>query len=138
MKYIRHDEVFDRPYNFRVLTSPESDEWVAGFHTDDGREAFVSFDKIGIPIVVTFRVEGKEEEITDRGDAFRIFATVIDVWREYLDVHPEVEVFEFAVSDESPSRIRLYERMLKRLASPFFRISVRKHIAGVIFMLKTR
>jgi hypothetical protein len=51
-------------------------------------------------------------EVTGTGDARKVFATVIDIVKKYVDKHHPVEI---SFSAKEPSRIRLYDAFLKRL-----------------------
>ena len=51
-------------------------------------------------------------EVTGTGDARKVFATVIDIVKKYVDEHHPVEI---SFSAKEPSRIRLYDAFLKRL-----------------------
>jgi hypothetical protein len=51
-------------------------------------------------------------EVTGTGDARKVFATVIDIVKKYVDKHHPVEI---SFSAKEPSRVRLYDAFLKRL-----------------------
>lgn len=102
------------PINVYIVVEIDSDE------TDgDGTLIYVGFDR-------------NEEDIgiTNSGDAYRIFATVIDILRVMVNKY-KPDVIKFSASKvereseydlegtEVGSRIRLYDRMVNRFASSF-------------------
>ena len=53
--------------------------------------------------------------MTGKGDAPQVFATVIAIGEEFLaDV--KIRMVEFFADNEEPSRVKLYNRMVKTLA----------------------
>lgn len=88
--------------------------WAANFST--GSNTFwVYFDgHDGDKVELTFIDDQRSDEITGRGDSFKVFATVADIVREFMSKRsPSMLVF----TAEEPSRIKLYARLAKNLAS---------------------
>ena len=89
--------------------------------TDDGREILVEFR--GEPmygtdlmdIEVSFSVDGKVS-ITDEGDAFRIFSTIVDQM-ELFEEEYEDRISRLTFTAKGDTRSRLYSSLIKRFAS---------------------
>ena len=129
-------ETFDHPYRYRIdFTGPYGREY--SFHTDDRRRVRVD---IGIKrwgddahAELEFSVDGKRD-LTTQGDAFRIFATVIKIVKDFMNENLDVKSILFSSMGEEPSRLKVYERLVKRYAvgydvhrpsSAYFRIERR-------------
>ena len=119
-------EVFDRPYPF----SPSrglSKERNYRFKTDAGLEYVVSmgeeeeaywqveFKQLGGP-------SGAKLDITGSGDAIRVFATVIEIIRDWVR-RENPSLFYFSSVSNEPSRTRLYNTMMNRISLPGYRKS---------------
>ena len=92
------------------------------FTTDDGRAGnveFFYFDKgDGLDVDINFAINDRIG-VTGEGDAFRIFATVMAMIKEFIswDVDELIgEVMFSAEKTESPSRSSLYKRMVRKYA----------------------
>jgi hypothetical protein len=118
-------EAFDKPYKWKVYRDGEF--WQYQFKTDDGRDGMVSIDSIGMKnIIVNFDIGG-HIGITGRGDSFRIFATVLDIIGDIIKNHsPKMIVFSASKESwdreegeyvSSPSRSKLYKKLVQRFAS---------------------
>lgn len=55
---------------------------------------------------------------TGTGDEVRVFATVIDIVRDFVKNH-HVIALTFAAADKEPSRVKLYNRMAKNASRVF-------------------
>lgn len=100
------------------------------FDTDSGLEYEVRFarkkDNL-LNTTVAFGVlndeyEGEEYIETNRGEVFRVMATIVAVVRMYLVQHPNVRVVEFTGEptedeneNETNQRVRLYQRYLPQI-----------------------
>jgi len=112
-------EVMDKPYSYDLKTA--GCQWVAKFKTD-------ARDLFKIKIDRETYDDDKEDEwnvifsdealydgigITNKGDQFRVFATVFDVISEFLKkIKPSA--FTFAAKEDS--RNKLYSMMIKKYA----------------------
>ena len=67
---------------------------------------------------VIFEVNGKQD-MTGKGDAFRILATVLMTIRDFMEIRPDVTRLEFEVHMDQPSKKRVYDRMIDRYATGF-------------------
>lgn len=54
-------------------------------------------------------------KITDSGEQFLIFATVIDVAKSYMNEHPTTTI-DFSADIDEPSRVKLYDKMMQKMA----------------------
>tara|TARA_R110000868_G_scaffold20153_9_gene85636 strand:+ start:2660 stop:3130 length:471 start_codon:yes stop_codon:yes gene_type:complete len=89
--------VNNKQYVLRMVTMNDASEWIQSPWE-------VSFDLI--------RNGKSTQSITGTGDAARVFATVIYGIKKWLhDVQPH----SFSLSAREPSRVKLYDRMLRML-----------------------
>ncbi|HET6243092.1 MAG: hypothetical protein H0V01_09160 [Bacteroidetes bacterium] len=70
--------------------------------------------------VLNEEYEGEEYVVTNKGEIYKVMATIVRVVKMYMSQHPNVNSFEYTgepnkeIADGEPStRIRLYERYLK-------------------------
>lgn len=100
------------------------------FTTDSGMEYEVCFARKKhdlLSATVAFGVtneefEGEEYVATNKGELYRVMATVVEVVKMYLREHPHIRTLEFTgepteeEDDRSnTTRIRLYERYLGKI-----------------------
>ena len=91
----------------------------AHFITDDGRRGAVDFTHNVMNSIVSlaFDIDGSIG-VTGKGDAFRIFATVLSCVREVMDndVHQIIRKYVFSAekSKEISSKARLYSRLIDK------------------------
>ena len=131
-------ELFNRPY--RIFKKGSSVDWhyylaktdddrTLGIHIydkplDDYIEAMQGRFDVDIALAygwnprhtiadVVFEVD-REMSVTEGGDAFRIFSTVIDVVDDYIRKNPDVVAIKF--ESEGGSRSRLYKSLIERFA----------------------
>ena len=111
---------FDKPYKWRPFMNGKG----AAFNTDDGRDfeirAYGRSDGENVYGVLTFTNESSRSHrspfaLTGEGDAFRIFATVVDWVKWAMEKHKWQGVAFAAIKDDN-SRISLYQRMSRRFA----------------------
>jgi hypothetical protein len=144
LRFTRHssqlDEAFNKPYRY-VLKKTNSNYYSGKFDLDDGGEIYVMFEGMEWSDVekswgVKFqRTNPKRPNaslgITGEGDAMRVFATVIDIIKEFVKKEKPQEL-NFAahkpewMSDlphghpdkkkDMTSRERLYKRLVQRYA----------------------
>jgi len=111
-------ELANAPYDY-VLTKKINDVTEYKFQTDAEVMYTVRFMRTGDEMEIGFgaQVPGKKPtmDITNTGDAFRVFGTVKEILRSYLasvsnhNGQPPLIVFSGKGSD--PSRIKLYDRI---------------------------
>lgn len=72
--------------------------------------------------VLNEEYDGEEYVITNKGEVYRVMATVVRIIEYYLEHHPNVRIFEFTgvpVPGEDPKeetkRLKLYVRYLPRI-----------------------
>ena len=118
------DEVSDQPYHF-IATNQSSDDIEYEFMTDDRRVIEVGVDfqnkkNALIAFVDSTNPNNADIGVTGKGDAFRIFATVGAIVKDFLNryktrykTYPETLSFD-GKSDE-PSRIKLYDTIAKSI-----------------------
>lgn len=128
-------EVFEKPHEWRWLFR-DHDEFRAGFAASDGNAVEVFLARSDISQGgEEWRDEGEfryqfidprsvwefafmrdgSEDITGQGDAFRIFTTLAEIVQDFVrSTSPKFIVFR---AKAEQSRVRLYTRMLPRLAN---------------------
>lgn len=103
------------------------------FTTDNGLEYEVRFARKKDNLLhstIAFGVlneeyEGEEYVVVNKGEMFRVMATIVDIIREYIVRHPNVRVFEYAGEPTSKDpvdgiskRMKLYDRYLLTIFGP--------------------
>jgi|10_taG_2_1085330.scaffolds.fasta_scaffold01298_2 hypothetical protein len=117
------NEVMNKPYKYELRTA--GSQWIAKFKTD-ARDLFKvkidnkdSDDDEEQEWSVIFSDEGSGLQgmgITNKGDQFRVFATVFDVISKFLK---KVKPASFTFAAKEESRNKLYSMMIKRYANKF-------------------
>lgn len=108
-------ELFDKPLKYRLSHSIEDREEVYEFKTPKGQNI-----EVGIIVAKNgayefmFDSDGDGEATkTNKGEEFRIFATVLKILKEFVDDEAPDHFFIDAVRKE-PSRVRLFQRMIRK------------------------
>lgn len=129
-------EVFNSPYSYRMTSRVDSE--------DHGKFTYVFSDAVGDEIVVNieysfdvddgsyaqinFRRNDDDISVTNTGDAYRIFATVISIITSFIkDKKPDVIEFTAAKLkyedirkvSSTDSRVKLYDRLVNKFAWSF-------------------
>ena len=111
-------EVFDKPYPIEWDDRWAPQEFAARSTTNAGpmKVAFIAVpnDIDANVAAIEFRV-GDTFDLTGRGDQYRIFATVREAVRQYLQQYGRPNYFIF--SSKTDKRARAYIRMVKQLRS---------------------
>ena len=97
------------------------------FTTDSGLEYEVRFARKRnnlLHCTIAFGVlneeyEGEEYVVVNKGEVFRVMATIVDIVKKYIEEHPNVRSFEYSgeptgkETENRPSkRMNLYDRYL--------------------------
>jgi hypothetical protein len=114
------NELFDKQYNWHWKIEPDAMDATsrADFRTHDDQLVAVGFDLQSGNASVDF-AKNFAFDATNEGDQFRIFATVMDVIRDYVgEIDPKTLTFsaEKDPKTNSMSRIKLYKRMVAKFA----------------------
>lgn len=103
------------------LAQESSEAVVYRFITDSGVEYEVEaavVDPFRNDIVqLSFSVGGSVEVVVNRGEAFRVMATVMEITREILNRNPEIKILAIEPSKNYPGderRYRLYLAYIRR------------------------
>ena len=104
-------EIFDRPYPVKIF----KDQAVA--RDERGMPLWIDFTRTPAweTVKVTFD-RGKGFELTDWGNEFRIFATVVSAIQQWSTQYRPGSMYFSVENDEPNNRQRLYDRMVKKLA----------------------
>lgn len=102
-KFTANFSIQDKQYV--VTFDPPSEE------EDPSEPVFISFD-------MTSATSGHQGELnmTNTGDEFLVFGTVMAIIQEYMKRYSPNAV-TFSAEAKEPSRIKLYDRMVKRMAN---------------------
>lgn len=118
---------------FELLNKPV--EWDKTYDFTGGEEHYVEFTtpkgrKMTFKVAwvnknpTTFEMEFADDEanryedrfgITGKGDQLAIFATVLEMAQKFIQQNPNTVLY---MSAEEPSRIKLYESMMRRFVKP--------------------
>lgn len=114
------NELFDKPARWRVKST---DEFSAVYESRiDGKELRVNFNKdldTEDSWGMWFAVDN-DLSVTGRGSEMKVFATVLDILGDFFkNQKPSELLFSAAksVDSYSNSRVRLYDRLVRRFAS---------------------
>lgn len=115
---MRITEVFDQPYPWKWNDQSSQRQWTASF-----ADVFVIFEvDYDMQWELTFARKGSMA-VTGEGDQFKIFATVIDIAKDFIKLkRPKVLKFSAEKEDlntKSTSRPKLYSAMIRRFASQY-------------------
>ncbi|GAB4249670.1 MAG: hypothetical protein Kow0079_02420 [Vicingaceae bacterium] len=114
------------PINYPVIKSGN----VYTFETDSNLLYEVRFGRKANDILSTTIVfgvtndefEGEEYIVTNKGEVYRVMATIVEIVRIYKEIHPNVHTFEFSgepTKNEKPEeptiRLKLYKRYIERI-----------------------
>jgi sulfur relay (sulfurtransferase) DsrC/TusE family protein len=117
------NELANQPYPYKVEDS-WGNEFIAKFKTEKGLIYRVRVDqdvenpnKVGVSFEAILTKDYSEKTVTktNTGDAFRIFATVGNILKIYLQKNPKVNQFYFSGNAEEPSRLKLYDSISKMI-----------------------
>ena len=117
-EYQKTNEAFDKPYKWKISDKkPRYTEYK--FTTDKDITYYVAFQQfLGTDpkkTNVTLDTEDEEMGVTGTGDAFRVFATTMEIFKDHKKELQELGLVTFYARE--PSRQKLYLRMAKNLKS---------------------
>lgn len=113
-------ESFNQPYPVKVTQSPDSGDYDAGVKLPDGTNMEILFTEHGGIWDMEFH-RGGSQDLTGAGDAFRVFATMMEAVRQFIRMENPGSVSFTATKDvpegqDPESRAKLYTRMVERFA----------------------
>tara|TARA_Y100000034_G_C6910355_1_gene424449 strand:- start:19262 stop:19714 length:453 start_codon:yes stop_codon:yes gene_type:complete len=118
-------EVFNKPYKWSWDIRLD-DIWIAKFDLPDKTNLEIEFEFVEDDHWEIQFTRNGGMEVTGEGDQFRIFATVIDAAKKFIKNYKgeySLNFIEFSAekigSEDSNSRIKLYERLMKKFARQF-------------------
>lgn len=69
--------------------------------------------------VINEEFEGEEYSMTNKFEVYRVMATLVEIVRQYMKLHPKINCYEFTgeptqkeMNDEGKARLSLYNRYL--------------------------
>lgn len=112
-------ELANQPYPFRFTPAGEGDV-NAVFSTNTGIKYEVTMfeegeDEASIEFSAKQPKKKSTVAITNTGDAFKVFATVAGIIKQFLTMNPEITKFNFSADEGEKSRIKLYNSIAKML-----------------------
>lgn len=113
-------ESFNQPYPVKVTRSPDGDDYDAGVKLPDGTNMEILFTEHGGIWDMEFH-RGGSQDLTGAGDAFRVFATMMEAVKQFIRME-NPSVVSFTATKDVPdgqdpeSRAKLYTRMVERFA----------------------
>lgn len=121
---------------FKIIPPAITSGSIYLFTTDSGLEYEVRFarkkDNL-LHATVAFGVlndefGGEEYSVTNRGEVYRVMATIVKIVRTYMIEHPNLRLVEFTgeptedeSSESTTKRLMLYNRYLKDIFDPSWR-----------------
>jgi hypothetical protein len=118
------NEVADQPYRFMLTKKTYSGNWYM-FETENGIKMVVSATLDPLPNgtfsteIAFSEYDAKNMDPTGKGDAFRIFATVGAIVKEFLrsgKSNTQITEIYFTGKTKEPSRIKLYDMIAKNIS----------------------
>ena len=112
------DEALDsQPYPYEIIED-NSEFQTSEFWNEKDNRYIVGIDKHVLGITVEFSLDDDnrpnlDQGITGTGDARKVFATVIEIIKNYTNEHKPSKIF-FSSTRKEPSRVRLYQAFAKR------------------------
>lgn len=107
---------WERFSGYNVGGVKAKDELFATAYDKDGRTITISFVPMPNGIVDISFNRGGSMDITGKGDAAQIFATVVNAINNYIKAEKPLWI-SFSASE--PSRAKLYQHMVKRLSGAY-------------------
>jgi len=127
-----------QPYEINYPTIPSGSVFL--FTTDSEIDYEVRFAKKKqnlLHCTIAFGVlneefDGEEYAMTNKGEAFRVMTTIVEICNYYMEHHPFVNTYDFVgepTADEDADfptkRLRLYQRYLPRIFDDSWNIQVK-------------
>lgn len=115
-------EAFDKPYPYTRLKKNPFGDLTADIKEVNVRVWFTPYNDEKTKWTLEFERKGRID-VTGEGDAFRIFATVLKITKDFIKKYdPEEITFSSVKVDEygntvNSGRDKLYKRLVKRFAS---------------------
>jgi hypothetical protein len=103
------NEVASNPYPYEISMNNGI------FYDSEKNDYYVSFDNFGDGLWSVGFNTGvtPSDELTNRYDSFRVFATIIAIIKDWAS-SAKPKILMFSASKENPSRINLYTRLINR------------------------
>lgn len=105
-------ELFGKGQDTEKFDSGYRDRESHKFSTSTGREIVVDFIRYPDATEVIFSDDDRTKA-TGGGQEFEVFATVLKLMKQYTEQNP-TETLTFTADNAEPSRVALYNKMVKR------------------------
>lgn len=112
-------ELFDRPFPYKTIRGGfgKSGQNVFDFDVNESERIRVIVELFDERLYLSFTANGSIE-MTGKGGAERILATVMQIMEKFLE-HSTPDEIIFIAPTDSPARARVYEKMVGRYAKKF-------------------
>jgi hypothetical protein len=130
-------EIFDTPYPVD-LSDTDRGNYVFRTKLPDGSPLSITFEKYDAASYSVAFSKNFQYDATDEGDAYKIFATVLNTIKRFIAQVKPYEISFLAEKETDAeggadnSRVRLYDRMVKKYADRLGYKLVRKSIPSAI------
>lgn len=113
-------ELFDRPFPYEIVRGGygKFGQNVFDFDVNGSERIRVIVELFEDRLYLSFTANGGSIEMTGKGSAERILATVMEILKKTLEKTTPDEIIFIAPTD-SPARARVYEKMVGRYAKGF-------------------
>lgn len=113
-------ELFDRPFPYKTIRGGygKSGQNVFDFDVNESERIRVIVELFDERLYLSFTANGGSIEMTGKGSAERILATVMQIMEKFLE-HSTPDEIVFIAPTDSPARARVYEKMVGRYAKGF-------------------
>ena len=119
-------ELANKPYPYQNVTSKHDENFTKYVFTSENGlnykvDIIVDRDDDGEPTskasveFSAFKNMKYTQYATNTGDAFKVFATVANIIKNYLRQNTDITNFEFSADKDEPSRVKLYHAMAKMM-----------------------
>lgn len=78
--------------------------------------------------------EGEEYSLTNKGEAYRVMTTIVEIVKDYMSNHPNVRTYEFVGepaagedADFPKKRLTLYQRYLRQMFDESWKFTLVKN-----------
>ena len=116
--------------SYKIIPPPIESGSTYYFETDSGMNYEVRFGRKQNNIlntsivfgVINDEFEGEEYSQTNKFEMYRVMATIVDIVRRYMQLHPKINCYEFTgeptkkeMDREGRTRLMLYNRYLSKV-----------------------
>jgi hypothetical protein len=136
-------EVFDSPYSAELGRADSEGDYEVEVKLPDGSYLHILFERFSASNYIVQFSKNRSYDVTNEGDAYKIFSTVLKVVIEFIKrVHPAEITFGADKETGEPGtktptgRVKLYDRMVKKYADTLgYKLKRDEDSSSVIYYL---